>query len=54
LLQICGLKSLTIHNDDFRRAAASLPQSVSDHKWLVGAEFHGRVLNVPLSSVIWR
>jgi len=26
LLQICGLKSLTIHNDDFRRAAASLPQ----------------------------
>jgi hypothetical protein len=24
--KICGLKSLTIHNDDFRRAEASLPQ----------------------------
>jgi hypothetical protein len=53
LLQICGLKSLTIHNDDFRRAAASLPQP-GDHKWPVWAEFRGRVLNVPLSSVIWR
>lgn len=24
--KICGLRPLTIHNDDFRRAGASLPQ----------------------------
>jgi hypothetical protein len=52
--KICDLESLTIHNGDFRRAEASLPQSGSDHKWLAGAEFRGLVLNVPLSSVICR
>jgi hypothetical protein len=30
--KICGLRPLTIHNDDFRRAEASLPQPGGDHK----------------------
>ena len=30
--KICGLRSPTIHNDDFRRAEASLPQPGGDHK----------------------
>lgn len=36
----------------FRGAEASLPQLNGDHKWPRGAEFRGRVLNVPLSSAI--
>jgi hypothetical protein len=30
--KIFGLKSLTIHNGDFRRAEASVPQPGGDHK----------------------
>jgi len=52
--KIFGLKSPTIHNGDFRRAEASLPQPGGNHKWLAWAEFRGLVLNVPLSSVICR
>jgi hypothetical protein len=36
-------------SSDFRRAEASLPQLNRDHKWPAGAEYRGRVLNVPLS-----
>jgi hypothetical protein len=43
-----------LNSSDFRRSEASLPQPNSDHNWLAGVEFRGLVLNVPLSSAIWR